>query len=213
MKKTYIIIFVITLSIYILNSQSSYKIHVLKEGETLWRVSKNYSVDIGELCKYNKIDDVTKVKIGTEIKIPIKNSFNNNGLVTEKKTNGKSYLYFDMPISGSVKMFTTNQYKGVLIFSDGDDTVKAVGDGEVQYIDNIIGYGLTIIIKDKNNYLYVYSGFKEIYVKKNQKIYSNEVIGKVGNLTRYKKSGILFSIQQNDKPLKFDMEKNKFFID
>ena len=213
MKKTYIIIFVIT-TIYILNSQSSHKVHVIKEGETLWRVSKIYSIDIDELCKYNNIDDVTKVRTGTEIKIPIKNSSTPTSPAMEKKSNGKSYLYFNMPLSGSVKMFTANQYKGVLIFSDNNDTlVKAVGNGEVHHIENIGGYGLTVIIKDKNNYLYVYSGFKEIYVKKNQRILANEVIGKVGNLSRYKKPGMLFSIQQNDKPLKFDMEKNKFFID
>ncbi len=212
MKKLYVIIFMIA-GLYIVNSQA-YKVHVLKEGETLWRVSKNYSINIDELCKYNKIDDVTKVKIGAEIKIPNGKTPITSGPVMEKNSNGKSYLYFDMPLAGSVKLFTTSQYRGVLIFSDDNNgVVKAIGDGEVHYIDNIIGYGLTIIVKDKNNYLYVYSGFKEIYVKKNQKISSNEVIGKVGNLTRYKKCGMLFSIQQNDKPLKFDMEKNKFFID
>ena len=54
-------------------TSNGYKTYRIKKGETLWKISKNHGVSIDELCQLNKISDVTKVKIGEKIKIPILN--------------------------------------------------------------------------------------------------------------------------------------------
>ncbi len=43
--------------------------HVLK-GETLWRISKTYNVDLDQLARINHIPDAAKIEIGQKIFIP-----------------------------------------------------------------------------------------------------------------------------------------------
>ncbi|MBP5706099.1 MAG: LysM peptidoglycan-binding domain-containing protein, partial [Spirochaetales bacterium] len=54
----------------VMNAET-YKYHTIKDGETLWRISKNYNVTMDKLCEINKIKDATKVKQGTTLKIPV----------------------------------------------------------------------------------------------------------------------------------------------
>lgn len=57
-----------------LTYSSSYKIHYLKDGETLWRVSQNYNISLDLLCKVNNISDASRVKKGAKLKIPLSDS-------------------------------------------------------------------------------------------------------------------------------------------
>ncbi len=178
-------------------SKGEYRIHYLKKNETLWRVSKKYGISVQELCKINKISDVTRVKYGAKIKIP---------LILE-------YLDYKLPASGEINLFTTSHFKGIYIFT-GKNKIKrsvyAIEAGRVNYVENVPGYGTTIFIKHNNGYISTYSGFEEIYVKKGDNINLNQIIGLAGNLSRFNKHGILFSIQYKGIGLKFDIKKQKF---
>ncbi|OHD06875.1 MAG: hypothetical protein A2086_08125 [Spirochaetes bacterium GWD1_27_9] len=218
MKK--IISLFICLFITFLFYSDDFKIHSLKDGETLWRISRQYNVSLEELCKFNNIKDVTKVKKGAKIKIPTKiktdklidNPKENKTIVENKdQKEKKELLNFDVPLKGSIKPFVTSHFRGLIIFSSGNDNINCVSDGEVNYIDNVSGYGLTAIIKNKDGYIFTYSGFKELFVKQGNKIQKGASIGVAGNLSRYSKPGILFSIQYKGNSLKFDMEKEKFY--
>lgn len=182
------------------SSKNNYQAYYLKAGETLWRVSKKYNINLEELCKINNINDVTKVYEGTKLLIPWQN-------------NGKKYLNYNIPINGSIKPFVTPNFRGLLIFTkQKNEKVYAIDKGLVSYVNVIKGYGIVVYIKHDNGYMSTYSGFKEIYVKSGEKIEKNQTIGIAGQLSRYKKPGLLFSLIYNKKGLKFDMNRKKFFI-
>ncbi|HOV14914.1 MAG TPA: peptidoglycan DD-metalloendopeptidase family protein, partial [Spirochaetota bacterium] len=183
-------LFVLSLFLIIFNISLftlSYKIHFLKEGETLWRVSKIYNIPLDKLCEYNKINDVTKVKKGAKIKIPEKNDIskkeNNtkivNNEVNEKKISdiNNNYFDFNLPIKGDVKPYVTSYFRGIIIFSENDNNVLSVADGEVNFVDNITGYGKTVIIKSSDGYIFTYSGFSDYLVNKGDKVGKNSKLG------------------------------------
>ncbi len=203
------------------------KVHNLKEGETLWRLSKIYNISLDELCKYNNITDVTKVKMGTKIKIPdnpskISNTTTNpsmqklESVKVDKKRESPpknlNYYDFKLPIDGDLKIYVTSHYRGLMIFSDVYNMISSISKGEVIYIDNISGYGNTMIIKDQNGFIFTYSGFSTFSVKKGEYVDVNTILGKSGQLSRYSRNGILLSIQHKDKYLKFDMDNKKFYL-
>ena len=48
--------------------EESFKIHVVKKGEGLWDISRQYNVTIEEIVKWNDLKD-TKIKVGEKLKI------------------------------------------------------------------------------------------------------------------------------------------------
>jgi LysM repeat protein len=178
-------------------SSTEYKVHYLKKGETIWRVSRRYKVSVQQICKINKISNIKSIKQNAKILIPIK----------------VKYLNYELPLEGEVSIFKTSHFYGVHIFTEEDlneRNVSSVDKGEVSYIDSIPGYGLTVFIKHDNGLLSTYSGLEKINIKKGEQVTTDQVIGIAGNLSRYKKYGILFSIQYKGNGLEFDKSRKKF---
>jgi murein hydrolase activator len=96
---------------------------------------------------------------------------------------------FPWPVSGFVSQkFGRQQHpvlKGIVIQNDGvniqtkqGEDVRSVFNGEVSAVAFTPGIGSTVIIKH-GEYFTVYTGLKEISVKKGQRITTNQEIGKV----------------------------------
>ena len=75
--------------------------------------------------------------------------------------------------------------KGVIVNNNGvniqtqeNEKVKTIFDGEVRRVAFIQGLGSTVIIKH-GEYLTVYAGLKEVFVRSGQKVTTNQEIGKV----------------------------------
>ena len=185
-----------------------YKIHYLKEGETLWRISKIYNIPLNDLCKINNISDVTRIRKGTGIKIPVKNTTAKTAPAKQKKI----YYNYDIPMEGNVKPYVTSHFRGIIIFSEKDPvSIRSVDSGEVSFTGEVSGYGMMVIIKHDDNTISTYSGFSKISVQKGDKLKKNQVIGTAGHLSRYQKNGVLVSVQYKNSGLRFDMEKMKFY--
>jgi len=63
--------------VIIIPSINDYRTHIVQTGETYWKVSEKYSVDINELLKLNNADQYSQLYIGQKILIP------NNGFINE----------------------------------------------------------------------------------------------------------------------------------
>ena len=179
------------------NENSDYKIYYLKKGETIWRVSRKYKVSVQQICKINNISNIKQVKQNAKLLIPVK----------------VKYLNYELPLQGEISIFKTSNFYGVHIFTEKDineRNVSSVDKGEVSYIDSIPGYGLTVFIKHENGLLSTYSGLEKISIKKGDQVDTDQIIGIAGNLSRYKKYGILFSIQYKGNGLEFDKSRKKF---
>ncbi len=193
----------------------NYKFHTIKDGETLWRISKNYNVTMDELCKINQISDATKVKQGMKLKIPAnepKSTASNQTVTTQTKSESKG-LSILTPMNGSIKPFVTPNIKGIVIFSQNQQTkseVISIEAGTVSFIDELDGYGLSVLIKHPNNMLSIYSGFENVNVRKGDKVTKGQFIGNAGRLAKFDKVGIVFSVQKNQEFLKYNMTQGQF---
>lgn len=118
---------------------------------------------------------------------------------------------FPWPASGFVSQRFGKQnhpvIKSVIIQNDGiniqtkeNEKVKSIFEGEVRYvaITPLIGYSVII---GHGEYFTVYSGLKEVYVKKGQKVSTNQEIGQV------------LSNADGISELRFQLRKNTMALD
>jgi septal ring factor EnvC (AmiA/AmiB activator) len=92
------------------------------------------------------------------------------------------------------------QNNGVNIQTKENEKVKSVFDGEVRAVAFIQSMGSTVIIKH-GEYLTVYAGLKEVYVRTGQKVNTNQEIGKV------------FSNSEGVSELRFQIFRNTTALD
>jgi len=92
------------------------------------------------------------------------------------------------------------QNNGVNIQTKEDEKVKCIFEGEVSRVAFIQTMGNTVIIKH-GEYLTVYAGLKEVFVRKGEKVSTNQEIGKV------------FSNHDGVSELKFQIFKNTTALD
>jgi septal ring factor EnvC (AmiA/AmiB activator) len=117
---------------------------------------------------------------------------------------------FPWPVSGFVSQRFGRQnhpvLKGIVIQNDGiniqtkeNEKVNCIFDGEVRKVAFIPTLGSTVIVKH-GEYLSVYTGLKEVYVKVGQKVSTNQEIGKVLSNSEGI-SELRFRIHKNTTPL------------
>lgn len=92
------------------------------------------------------------------------------------------------------------QNNGVNIQTQENEKVKSIFEGEVRRVAFIQGLGSTVIIKH-GDYLTVYAGLKEVFVRSGQKVTTNQEIGKV------------FSNTDGVSELRFQIFKNTTALD
>ena len=92
------------------------------------------------------------------------------------------------------------QNNGVNIQTKENERVKSIFEGEVRRVAFIQGLGSTVIIKH-GEYLTVYAGLKEVFVRTGQKVITNQEIGKI------------FSNQEGVSELRFQIFKNTTALD
>lgn len=97
--------------------------------------------------------------------------------------------------------------KGIIVHNNGvniqtreDEKVKCIFEGEVSRVAFIQTMGNTVIIKH-GEYLTVYAGLKEVFVRTGQKVNTNQEIGKV------------FSNTEGVSELRFQIFKNMVALD
>lgn len=92
------------------------------------------------------------------------------------------------------------QNNGVNIQTKEDEKVKSIFEGEVRRVAFIPTLGSTVII-NHGEYLTVYAGLKEVFVKTGQKVTTNQEIGKI------------FSNSDGVSELRFQIFKNTTALD
>ncbi|HEX6223925.1 MAG TPA: peptidoglycan DD-metalloendopeptidase family protein [Chryseolinea sp.] len=92
------------------------------------------------------------------------------------------------------------QNNGVNIQTKENEKVKSIFEGEVRRVAFIQGLGSTVIIKH-GEYLTVYAGLKEVFVRTGQKVGTNQEIGKI------------FSNTEGVSELRFQIFKNTTALD
>ncbi len=198
--------------------------HTVGKGQTLWRISQAYGVELQELAELNNILDLSQVKAGQKVFIP--GAFRTKRIepyqqIQRKKTKQSSYdsnkkrskkdvIKFEKgrfiwPVKGAiVKAFGIRggyRNNGLDIEVTGENSILASDDGEVIYANaNLKGYGKTIIIKHKGGFTTVYTNHQKNMVKTGEHVNKGKKIASLGSSRPDNKYTAHFEIRKNRKP-------------
>lgn len=157
--------------------------HRVEKGQTLWRISKLYAIDLDELAKVNRILDAGNIEIGELIFVPYRKK-------VEKAPLGQPLDDFIWPLRGKVvasfgQTFNNLINKGIDIQPFGSREVVAAKAGKVVfYTDNFGYYGKTIIIDHADGFLTVYARNAQVYIKVGDSVQGGALIAKVDSGNR-----------------------------
>jgi len=173
--------------------------HRVNKGQTLWRLSKIYNVDLDKLVSINRISDVRSIEIGQLIFIP-------NRLVKQKYTTSSTSEEFIWPLKGGVissfgENFNNMVNKGVNIKPYSNLNIVAARSGKVIfYAENFGSFGKTIIIDHGDGLSTIYARNSVVYVKLRDNIQKGTVIAKAGSAGRDKNRYLHFQIRKGHIP-------------
>ena len=174
-------------------------LHRVEAGQTLWKISKLYAVDIDEILRLNHLSEDTAIEIGQVLIIP--NRLNPQNTLIQSK--GDDFIW---PLKGRVIANFGSTYhnliiKGINIQGIAGADILATRSGRVVFYANSFGnYGKTIIIDHGDGLRSVYSRISEIFVQPGENVQRGALIGRVGASGRDRNSYLHFQIRKGAMP-------------
>lgn len=169
--------------------------HRVEAGQTLWRISKIYNVEISDILKLNHLSENTGITTGQTLLIPPRANAKNSAL----NTGGDDFIW---PLKGKVIAgFGTNYHnllnKGLNIRPYADESILAARTGRVVfYADHFGNFGKTIIIEHGDGLRSIYSRVQETFVRPGNTVRKGDVIARAGNCARDKNIYLHFEIRK-----------------
>jgi len=169
--------------------------HRVQQGETLWRISRVYQVDLDRLARINHLSDVTKIGVGQLLFIPGAKERKDTSVYAERPPSPQGteerekeppqILDFCWPIAGNISAGfgkrSGKRHQGVDIEAPEGTTIVSIYDGTVTYSDDKLrGYGNMVIIKHNEDYSSVYAHNQINLVREGEKVNKGQAIARVG---------------------------------
>ncbi len=170
--------------------------HKTERGQTLWRISKLYNIDLDELTSVNHISDATRIETGQLIFIPHRTK----PQAADIKYTDDDFIW---PLKGKVitpfaSSFRNMVNKGVNIAPYSSSDIVASRNGKVVfYSGSFPGFGKTIIIDHGDGFSTVYSGSSEILVTIGQAVTKGTPIAKINLAGRRINNYLHFEIRKS----------------
>jgi murein DD-endopeptidase MepM/ murein hydrolase activator NlpD len=173
--------------------------HRVEPGETLWRISRLYGVDIDDIIRLNHISEGTAIEIGQVLLIPSRMK----PLNIPVKSEGDDFIW---PLRGKVITGFGSNYrnlinKGINIQAQRGSEIYATRSGRVVFYAASFGnYGKTVIIDHGDGLRSVYSRIAEVFVQPGENVLKGALVGRVGDSIRDKNCYLHFEIRKGALP-------------
>ncbi|MDD5196770.1 MAG: peptidoglycan DD-metalloendopeptidase family protein [Candidatus Omnitrophota bacterium] len=170
--------------------------HRIQKGQTLWKISRIYGVDLEELARINRITDATAIEIGRQLFIP------NRFKVQPTSAGYSDNDDFIWPLAGRTigsfgQMINNKVNKGINIQPYGSLEVAASRGGKVVFLSrDFAGLGKTVIIEHQDGLFTVYARNSEILVRAGDNVQKGSVIARTGSSGRDKNTYLHFEIRK-----------------
>jgi len=169
--------------------------HRVEAGQTLWKISKLYDVDIDDILRINHLPEDAAVEIGRVLLIPNRTKPQNFAI----KSNGDDFIW---PLKGRVITGFGSNYrnlinKGINIQAQAGEDILATRSGRVVfYADHFGNFGKTIIIDHGDGLRSIYSRVLQVLVHPGDAVQKGALIGHVGTNARDKNIYLHFEIRK-----------------
>lgn len=167
--------------------------HVVKRGETLWRICRAYGADLQQVAELNNIRDPSQIWEGQRIFIPgvagsVKTEVTRTpkGTIQESEPSIETFPgRFIWPLKGQVSsafgIRNGMKHSGIDIKAPLGTPVVAAAAGEVIYRGQLRGYGNILILRHSEDHTTVYAHLEQMLVSEHQRVQQGDQIATVGN--------------------------------
>jgi murein DD-endopeptidase MepM/ murein hydrolase activator NlpD len=186
--------------------------HIVRAGETLFRIGKTYNVSHEELGRINGIRDPNQILVGQRLFIPGARRELPVETATPAESPREPRIIGDSvepfrgrliwPVLGAINSGYgprgSSFHDGIDISAEEGMPIKAVDNGEVIYSDELRDYGKMVIVRHRGGIVSVYAHNQNNLVRAGQSVTQGEVIANVGSTGRVTGPHLHFEIRQNN---------------
>ncbi len=189
-------------------------IHVVQSGETIWRISRRYGVSVDSVVQANGIQDVTDVRVGTQLHIPDPADPEGRRPVLAPPAPDPEAidravrdlgLEFGWPVRGSLNSRFgargRSHHDGIDIDGRKGAAVVASESGRVIFADRLGDYGNVVIVKHVGDWSTVYAHNKRNKVRKGQFVEKGDLVAELGDSGNASGAHLHFEIRRGRTPV------------
>ena len=186
--------------------------HVVKSGETLYRIGRAYDLNYAELARVNRLRDPNEIRVGQRLFIPRATRQLPVEMITPSDSSVRSPAHsrssdlpataIIWPIVGGINSHFGRRgvtfHDGIDISAEEGTPIKAIDQGEVIYSDQLRGYGKLVIVRHSGGLVSVYAHNEVNLVAAGQFVAQGDIIAKVGSTGRVTGPHLHFEIRKNN---------------
>ena len=194
-------------------------VHVVKQGETLYRIARAYGVAVADLMEVNDLSDPRQLAAGTELFVPgVARPLEvaAGAQATEAGPAARPDLAEPPPRADRVAQRLRWPLQGVLYSRygvrqgqrhDGIDIsapegthVGAAAPGTVIYVGEQAGYGAIVILRHEGGLLTLYAHASALLVRQGEHVAAGQPIARVGQSGRTTGPHLHFEVREGTRP-------------
>ncbi len=188
--------------------------YVVKKGDTLWRISKNYGVSVNAILAANHIKNTKDLKVGQKLIIPVSGkpqispSFvSRSSYVPARDVTSKvSPRGFIWPVKGQIisqfgEVRNGIKNSGISILPQPGQKVVAVKKGTVEAVSDVEGGVSVLVIKHEGGIRTIYESCCSPVVGEGAYVEMGQPIANFNSTSSGKSQGVNFKVYVKDKPV------------
>jgi murein DD-endopeptidase MepM/ murein hydrolase activator NlpD len=192
--------------------------HVVKRGETAYRIAKTYGIEVRELLEVNDLRDPRQLEAGAELFVPgatrmrevppaaagALGEHDDEPDPLEAPSRSARALGFRWPLRGVLySRYGVRQgqrHDGIDIAAPEGTLVGAAASGQVIFAGEQSGYGSIVILKHGTGLLTLYAHASEILVRNGDRVEAGQPIARVGRSGRTTGPHLHFEVREGTRP-------------
>jgi len=149
--------------------------HVVRRGETLWRIARAYGLSVETLAAVNHLPNARRLAVGQRLFIPL-------------PTESSRFLW---PVRGT----TTAASHAIAIRAPSGSLVRASRSGRVAVAtQRLSGLGKTVLLDHLDGYYTIYGGLEQLFVSPGSFVKQGIPVGSLGS------SSLHFEVRYGPEP-------------
>lgn len=194
-------------------------VHVVKRGETVYRIARSYGIPVRELMEVNDLRDPRQLEVGMELFVPgatrtVEVPPAAPGAPPEPEVvppepsidgrGGATAGSLRWPVQGVLySRYGVRQgqrHDGIDIAAPEGTTIGAAASGSVIYTGEQSGYGSIVILKHPGGLLTLYAHASSILVHQGDRVVAGQPIARVGRSGRTTGPHLHFEVRDGTRP-------------